>query len=222
MVFRYYDHEAIRQETGASDSRISGCSGSRGGHRGRRRRNGRNAEGRTGHRRGRAYRTGHRARARRKTAGPSPCITGRPTRPPPARRRRDRETGRAAGRWRCSADFTERGARWRPWWRMPPRRSGLWAASSTTPPVFERDDMGSAEPRELGAPHGREPTRPLRAHPGVRRRSARRRTPAAIVNLIDQRVWSLTPHFVSYTLSKAGLWTLTRTSALALSPAHPG
>jgi NAD(P)-dependent dehydrogenase (short-subunit alcohol dehydrogenase family) len=39
-----------------------------------------------------------------------------------------------------------------------------------------------------------------------------------IVNLIDQRVWNLTPHFVSYTLSKAGLWTLTRTLALALAP----
>ena len=40
----------------------------------------------------------------------------------------------------------------------------------------------------------------------------------AVINMIDQRVWSLTPHFVSYTLSKAGLWTLTRTMALALAP----
>lgn len=39
-----------------------------------------------------------------------------------------------------------------------------------------------------------------------------------IVNLLDQRVWNLTPHFVSYTLSKAGLWTLTQTMALALAP----
>ncbi len=39
-----------------------------------------------------------------------------------------------------------------------------------------------------------------------------------VVNLIDQRVWSLTPHFVSYTVSKAGLWTLTQTMALALAP----
>jgi len=40
----------------------------------------------------------------------------------------------------------------------------------------------------------------------------------AVVNLLDQRVWNLTPHFTSYTLSKAGLWTLTRTLALALAP----
>lgn len=40
----------------------------------------------------------------------------------------------------------------------------------------------------------------------------------AVVNIIDQRVWNLTPHFVSYTLSKAGLWTLTQTLALALAP----
>ncbi|MBE1237345.1 SDR family oxidoreductase [Phaeovibrio sulfidiphilus] len=39
-----------------------------------------------------------------------------------------------------------------------------------------------------------------------------------IVNLLDQRVWNLTPYFTSYTLSKAGLWTLTQTLALALAP----
>ena len=39
-----------------------------------------------------------------------------------------------------------------------------------------------------------------------------------IVNLLDQRVWNLTPHFTTYTLSKAGLWTLTQTLALALAP----
>lgn len=39
-----------------------------------------------------------------------------------------------------------------------------------------------------------------------------------VINMIDQRVWSLTPHFVSYTLSKAALWALTQTMALALAP----
>ena len=36
--------------------------------------------------------------------------------------------------------------------------------------------------------------------------------------MLDQRVWSITPHFVSYTVSKAGLWALTQTMALALAP----
>lgn len=40
----------------------------------------------------------------------------------------------------------------------------------------------------------------------------------AVVNLLDQRVWSLTPHFVSYTVSKAAMWALTQTLALALAP----
>jgi NAD(P)-dependent dehydrogenase (short-subunit alcohol dehydrogenase family) len=40
----------------------------------------------------------------------------------------------------------------------------------------------------------------------------------AIVNIVDERVWNLTPFFVSYTVSKAGLWTLTQTMALALAP----
>jgi len=39
-----------------------------------------------------------------------------------------------------------------------------------------------------------------------------------VVNMLDQRVWNLTPHFLSYTVSKSGLWTMTRTLALALAP----
>ena len=39
-----------------------------------------------------------------------------------------------------------------------------------------------------------------------------------ILNIIDQRVFKLTPYFFSYTLSKTGLYTLTKTSAMSLSP----
>ena len=39
-----------------------------------------------------------------------------------------------------------------------------------------------------------------------------------VVNMIDQRVRKLTPEFMTYTLAKAGLWTLTRTAAQALAP----
>jgi NAD(P)-dependent dehydrogenase (short-subunit alcohol dehydrogenase family) len=39
-----------------------------------------------------------------------------------------------------------------------------------------------------------------------------------IVNIIDERVWKLTPRFYSYTLSKAALWTATRTMAQAFAP----
>lgn len=39
-----------------------------------------------------------------------------------------------------------------------------------------------------------------------------------VINIIDQRVWKLNPQFMSYTLSKASLWTLTQTSAQALAP----
>jgi NAD(P)-dependent dehydrogenase (short-subunit alcohol dehydrogenase family) len=40
----------------------------------------------------------------------------------------------------------------------------------------------------------------------------------AVINLLDERVLNLTPYFVSYTVSKAALWTLTQTMALALAP----
>lgn len=39
-----------------------------------------------------------------------------------------------------------------------------------------------------------------------------------IVNLIDQSVLRLTPQFLSYTVSKTGLWTLTQTMAQSLAP----
>ena len=41
---------------------------------------------------------------------------------------------------------------------------------------------------------------------------------ANIINMIDQRVFKLTPFFLSYTLSKTGLYTLTKTSAMSLAP----
>lgn len=42
--------------------------------------------------------------------------------------------------------------------------------------------------------------------------------PGNVINILDERVWNLTPHFITYTLSKSGLWTLTRTLAMALAP----
>ena len=39
-----------------------------------------------------------------------------------------------------------------------------------------------------------------------------------VINMIDERVLSLTPYFVTYTLSEFGLWGLTQTMALALAP----
>lgn len=40
----------------------------------------------------------------------------------------------------------------------------------------------------------------------------------SIVNIIDQRVWRLTPQFFTYTLAKAALWTATQTMAQAYAP----
>ncbi len=45
-----------------------------------------------------------------------------------------------------------------------------------------------------------------------------RDVPGAIVNLIDQRVLKPTPQFISYSLSKAGLFWLNTTLAQALAP----
>lgn len=83
--------------------------------------------------------------------------------------------------------------------------------------TFERDDWDDATRTSWDA--HLEPN--LRA-PFVLSQAMARALPAsaegAVVNLLDQRVWNLTPHFISYTVSKAGLWALTRTLALALAP----
>jgi len=49
-------------------------------------------------------------------------------------------------------------------------------------------------------------------------RNGEPRARALVVNMIDQRVRKLTPEFMTYTLAKAALWTLTQTSAQALAP----
>ena len=41
---------------------------------------------------------------------------------------------------------------------------------------------------------------------------------ALIINIIDQRVWNLSPDFFTYTLTKAALWTATQTMAQAFAP----
>jgi NAD(P)-dependent dehydrogenase (short-subunit alcohol dehydrogenase family) len=83
--------------------------------------------------------------------------------------------------------------------------------------VFERDEWRDAT-RESWDGH-MEPN--LRAPFLLTQQMASRLPEEArgvVINMIDQRVWSLTPHFVSYTVSKSALWTLTRTMALALAP----
>ena len=83
--------------------------------------------------------------------------------------------------------------------------------------VFERDEWDSAG--RLSWDAHLEPN--LRAPFVLTQAFAAALPPGAagnVINMLDQRVWSLTPHFVSYTLSKAGLWALTQTMALALAP----
>jgi NAD(P)-dependent dehydrogenase (short-subunit alcohol dehydrogenase family) len=83
--------------------------------------------------------------------------------------------------------------------------------------VFERDEAADAT-RQSWDRH-MEPN--LRAPMVLMQRFAAGLPDGAegvVVNMLDQRVWSITPHFVSYTLSKAGLWALTRSMALALAP----
>jgi NAD(P)-dependent dehydrogenase (short-subunit alcohol dehydrogenase family) len=83
--------------------------------------------------------------------------------------------------------------------------------------VFRHDDVGTAD----RASWDMHVETNLRA-PLVLTQAMAQALPAdrngVVINMLDQRVWNLTPHFLSYTISKAGLWTLTQTLALALAP----
>jgi NAD(P)-dependent dehydrogenase (short-subunit alcohol dehydrogenase family) len=83
--------------------------------------------------------------------------------------------------------------------------------------VFRHDDIGTAD----RASWDMHVETNLRA-PLVLTQAMAQALPAdrngVVINMLDQRVWNLTPHFLSYTISKAGLWTLTQTLALALAP----
>ena len=49
-------------------------------------------------------------------------------------------------------------------------------------------------------------------------KQASKKSVSNIVNIIDQRIFKLTPFFMSYTISKSGLQTLTKTMAMRLGP----
>jgi len=49
-------------------------------------------------------------------------------------------------------------------------------------------------------------------------KQAPKKTVSNIINIIDQRIFNLTPFFMSYTISKSGLQTLTKTTAMRLGP----
>jgi NAD(P)-dependent dehydrogenase (short-subunit alcohol dehydrogenase family) len=83
--------------------------------------------------------------------------------------------------------------------------------------TFERDEIDDSD-RASWDRH-LEPN--LRAPFVLMQEFARRlpvRSEGVVVNMLDQRVWSLTQHFVSYSVSKAALWALTQSMALALAP----
>ena len=83
--------------------------------------------------------------------------------------------------------------------------------------IFEPDEVGSISPTSWSTHQDTNLRAPImlaqafaKALPGVAQGN--------IINIIDQRVWKLNPRFFSYTMSKTGLWTATRTLAQALAP----
>jgi NAD(P)-dependent dehydrogenase (short-subunit alcohol dehydrogenase family) len=80
---------------------------------------------------------------------------------------------------------------------------------------FEPDAMGELTPERFD----RHMAVNLRAPVFLAQDFAAQAPPGGlVVNIVDQRVWKLTPHFMSYTLAKSALLTATKTMAQALAP----
>jgi NAD(P)-dependent dehydrogenase (short-subunit alcohol dehydrogenase family) len=83
--------------------------------------------------------------------------------------------------------------------------------------IFEKDSVGTVT-RETWDAHMEVNLRAPFVLSQTLANNLLERQTANIINIIDQRVLNLTPHFASYTISKSALWTLTRTLAIALAP----
>jgi NAD(P)-dependent dehydrogenase (short-subunit alcohol dehydrogenase family) len=97
------------------------------------------------------------------------------------------------------------------------------AAAAIGPLTLLVNNASSFEPDEIGALEAARFDRQfavnLRAPLFLSEAFAARAAPgASIVNILDQRVFKLTPHFVSYTLAKSALHSATRMLAQALAP----
>lgn len=92
--------------------------------------------------------------------------------------------------------------------------------------IFEHDTLETATPESWHRHMGSNLYAPLflsqafaaQISTGARDDRNERIASGVIVNMVDQRVRSLTPEFMTYTLAKYGLWGLTQTTAQALGP----
>lgn len=97
------------------------------------------------------------------------------------------------------------------------------AAAAIGPLTLLVNNASSFEPDEIGAldvaRFDRQLAVNLRAPLFLSEAFAAQAPPgASVVNILDQRVFKLTPHFVSYTLGKSALHSATRVLAQALAP----
>ena len=92
--------------------------------------------------------------------------------------------------------------------------------------IFEQDSIATATRESwdrhfmsnLRAPFVLTQRFAAQAPPAARDPMNEPRAVAQVINIIDQKVWRLNPDFMTYTLAKSALWTLTRTAAQGLAP----
>ncbi len=108
----------------------------------------------------------------------------------------------------------------RTWWSRAAPRLGPLTALINSASLFENDDWQSASRASWDAHMETNLRAPFVLSQAFARQVGSAK--GAIVNIVDQRVLKPTPQFLSYSLSKAGLYWLTTTLAQALGPRYPG
>lgn len=84
--------------------------------------------------------------------------------------------------------------------------------------VFEDDGLLSMTPSSWDAHQAVNLRAPLFLAQAFAQQPAGVLAAGNIINVVDQRVWKLTPQFFSYTLAKSALWSATVTMAQTLAP----
>jgi NAD(P)-dependent dehydrogenase (short-subunit alcohol dehydrogenase family) len=83
--------------------------------------------------------------------------------------------------------------------------------------VFEYDDIATVSPAQWSRHLAVNVTAPVFLTQALAA-ALTNGMPGNVINIIDQRVWKPTPHFLSYAASKSLLWSMTQTLAQALAP----
>lgn len=104
--------------------------------------------------------------------------------------------------------------------RLADQVPGNWLCLINNAAIFEPDRLGTHDDSSWMRHHAVNIRAPMILAQAFAKKCDRHHLEQdpVIINILDSRVWNITPYFTSYTASKAGLWAMTQSWALELAP----